>query len=162
MQLSLPPKIANAGARGIAVPSDRRHGAAENHGVQDAKAGSFSIGVNSCHCPIFHCNWILKFIHQMVFPSQSFFFSKLYFPILSPVGESCVAIPRVGSLEGNSIRIHERVWDRERFIVTGSTFWPFFDQKMAKNVPNENAPIFLKIWSGVLWVGYRHLPKREN
>ena len=100
----------------------------------------------------------------MIFHCLVLNFSYYYYItlILSPVGESCVAIPRVGSLKGYSIRIHERVWDRERFIVTGSTFWPFFDQKMAKNVPNENAPIFLKIWSGVLWVGYRHLPKREN
>ena len=31
--------------------------------------------------------------------------------------------------------------------------------KMAKNVANQNAPIWLKFWSGVLWVEYEHLPK---
>ena len=80
---------------------------------------------------------------------------------LSPVGESCVAIPRVGSLKGYSMKIYGRVWEGRCFIVTDSTFLATFSkmakiakmakiEKMAKKLPNQTAAIFLEIWSGVL------------
>ena len=84
---------------------------------------------------------------------------------LFPIGELCVAIPRVRSLKGYSYRNYERVWDRGTFIVTEAHFLIKKFQKiskiekMAKKLSYGNGPMKLKIWPDVPWVEYEHLPR---
>ena len=71
--------------------------------------------------------------------------------ILSPVGEWCVAIPRVGSLKGYLYRIYERVWDRGTFIVTEAHFLIKNGQKVVIWEWTDEAENLVRCSSSRIW-----------